>query len=362
MQAAVLRGMGNAKRGWVLAVACGCLVPVGVAAQTVSSAVDRLDPDRPAKQLKRFEEPTPEPRIGLLGDAEYAFALAAIEAGMRAEALRVFEEGQAAPRFRSLPLVDESPTGRRDALGKFLQVGVDGLALRPREDEPAFQSMLEGLTAEQVAFVYLFERGGAAAAQPLQILTASQADLGREAAAAVLENLPDDGPVKVGVLSGNVADMDQASRLVAAVEVLKASERVAEVVLEKSAPDPGSAYEVLQRVVREDLDEEIVAWLFLGNFPLKAGGELPWAPGERLVVAIGASPELVPAMHRGAVDILVAPDFYRWGELAAGTLLGFLDGSIEAPSAGEVPENGPYQRIEQADFEAVLERWGRWLK
>ncbi|MGF1450351.1 MAG: substrate-binding domain-containing protein [Opitutales bacterium] len=321
--------------------------------------MDPLDPDRPEAQRMRFEDPVPEPRLGLLGDAEHAFALAAIEAGLRAAALEALQAKAAAPRLRSLPIVSEGETRRRDALGRFFELGVDGLVLRPHVAETRFQSMLDALVNDGTALVFLFEAHPEAAS--LAVLRVNEAELGRRAAQTVLAALPTGAPVKVGVWATMGGDLAQASRLVAAVETLKGADAVADVVLVESAPEPGSAVEALARVTQEDLDDEIAAWVFLGPWPLLGGDDLPWPAGEKFVVSVGARPDLLPAMQAGSVDALVAPDFFGWGRLAGRILLGHLVEAVEAPDeSGDL--QGPNQVIRAGEFDVTLERWGQWLR
>ncbi len=345
-------------RAGLLAVALGAAV--SARGQTVSSAVDPLDPDRPEAQRMSFEDPVPEPRLGLLGDADHAFALAAIEAGMREVSLEALESEAAAPRLRSLPMVGTSETRRRDALGRFFESGIDGLVLRPYADEARFQSMLDVVEEGGTSLVFLFEAHPGKT--PLAVLRVDDEELARRAAGAVLEAIPEGERMKVGVLSEAYGDEDAALARAVLIVTLKTSGKVDEVVVRSSAPEPGSALEVLEQTTTEDLDDEIGAWIFLGPWPLLGNGLLPWEPEEKFVVAVGARPDLMPAMQAGSVDALVAPDYFNWGRLAGQILLGHLVEAIEVPEGSAGAQAGPIQVIPQADFAATLERWGRWLR
>lgn len=163
----------------------------------------------------------------------------------------------------------------------------------------------------------------------------------------------------IAILSGDPQTPSQAARLEAARKVIDKSPNVKLHQVYHCDEDLSSAFSTIQSALEADRDNEIDAWIFLGDWPLSGAIPLPWDTAEIPSTAIGALPPNLPYLKRKEVKMLVAQDYFNWGYHSMKSL-------IEQIHNGTPPANtlnfGVPEPVTLRNLETFWNDWTTWNK
>jgi len=161
---------------------------------------------------------------------------------------------------------------------------------------------------------------------------------------------------RIAVLTGDTRQPIQSTRLATALAAIEATPHVQLQRVYPCAEDLDSALATIKQAWLNDRDDQIDAWLFLGDWPLRGAAPLPWDTHSMPCAAIGALPPMLPYIQRQEVALLVAQDYYQWGYAAMSALIQHIhtgkapDATIHRPAPIAVTEKN------------VQQHWRQWVK
>ncbi|ADE54636.1 substrate-binding domain-containing protein [Coraliomargarita akajimensis] len=237
------------------------------------------------------------------------------------------------------------------ALAELLVEDADGLVISPEanaEVEASIQFAVE--TGQSVVIVDspMMPEGA------LANVRADEAEVGRQAAKAIIPKLPTGG--RVALLVEEPMSDAQRERLQGAREVL-GFRRIETVV--RTGADYTSSIAAIQSAVAEDRNHLIKGWVFLTDAPLRGVPAFPWKPGKTPCVAVQTSPSAFMFMDQGYLTALISHPYYDWGYRSVEILLADLYRE-QGPEQAEILM--PTEVVDWRNLEDYRKRWLQWLQ
>ncbi|WOO39864.1 sugar ABC transporter substrate-binding protein [Rubellicoccus peritrichatus] len=240
------------------------------------------------------------------------------------------------------------------ALNDCFLAGVDGVILNPIKDPRLNEAV--GFLVEQDIPVVVY-RNVSGIDQALARVYTDQKRMGEQG----MEHLKDAiGPrgKAVAVLSSNSGDLVANQRL-AGAKAYADTHNIGLYGVFPTAEEIGAAVNTVDSVTRGDRDGKLYGWLFLGDWPISGGADLPWQPGKMPCVAIGAHPAQLRYLQLDYVDALIANDAYQWGYQSVKVMIDKLH-SKKSPESRDITV--PAEVVTRGNLDEFLSRWSQWLR
>lgn len=303
-------------------------------------------------------EPIPdiwgEYTIGIVGQATQSPLDGPARAGMEAALAELEKEYRIRVTLIHATPREADPAEQAKALRQISQKSVDGILLDP-VNNPAVAEGILFLKSRDIPTV--FYNRTLAGSPAIGQVTTSQELMGKTALETLIPRLGRLGGNIVG-LTGPPDDPITAARMRGLGEV-ELPEDIVLMGFIETRPTMGPAIRAVQTTHKDDRDERIDGWLFLGSWPLLGSVPLPWKPGERHCVAIGHQPQMLHYLDAGTVDALVMPDTAAIGARA----LEILVTALHKPESGQKTAiTIPPIIVTPQNLDEIREKWVQWLR
>lgn len=258
----------------------------------------------------------------------------------------------------AITIRDLTPNARNglnqsSALEEAFIEGVEAVIISVNDPQKLNQQLT--MMAKQGVLLITFD-GDAPKVPRLATVGSDEAALGSNAFKAAAGKLPRGG--NLAVLAGLESNSVQQKRLAGLQAAAEADEKVAIQGVYRCQENFQDAISTLQQAARDDKEQEIDGWVFLGPWALEGSTPLPWAPNEKVCVSVDALPPMLPYLTQEQVDALIAQMYYRWGYLA-------METAINAIHLKKVPEQRVIQTgseiITKDNLAAYSEDWINWM-
>lgn len=297
-----------------------------------------------------------EHQVGLLGSERGDPVFAAIKAGFT----QAMEEAEL-EYHSAITVIDKTPQGGAGAdqsqlLRSLYPENVSGVLLQSR-GAGVLSPGVKFLKKYQIPVVAL-GRVEQLDEQALALFVRDEEAFGRLAVEACVKGLGRRGG-RVALLAGLADSVEQRQRLNGALGVLEQQERVDLHQVLHCAETLESALAVVEQAMTEDRYDEIDAWVFLGDWPLRGAAPLDWGKRRIVCTAVGELPSMLAYLKRKELIALVSQDYHEWG-YRAGWIL------AKQFHAGEGPSESLHvmapRLVDRTNFDAVWRDWSLWLQ
>lgn len=283
-----------------------------------------------------------------------SIAFAAIEAGARNAAAQLAPPRRLGLSLQFLNPPDTDPAHQINWMRRMFVDGSNGVVLSPGHESTLLEE-IDFLAGRGIPVITL--GNDTAGSLRTASIETNQQQAGRLLLEATARHLgPRGGPV--AILAGDLSIRSRQERLDGVRKALANHPSLSLFGVYECPETINGSHDVLQKVVAEDRNRRIRAWIFLGGWPLLGVADLPWAPGTTVCVAMDALPKMLPYLEDNSVQALVAEDFYGWGEQAMQWLVHYVhDGTAPEPNLLRMPP----ALIDARNLADYRKRWASWM-
>jgi ribose transport system substrate-binding protein len=291
--------------------------------------------------------------IGLIGKSQSNPVFMAAYAGARVAAKELSEKNNIEIKIDWQTPQDESPQLQAEAIEKFIQSGVSGIAIAC-SDELILTPIIDKSVDHGIP-VLCFD-SDASKSKRFAFYGSDDQEFGRLLMKELAREMNEKGVIAIS--GGNKNAPNLKKRIQAVLEELKnyPSMKVAVNGICYHEEIPEKAAEVVSRM--QKANPHIGGWAFIGGWPLFVKDAIKWKPGKVKIVACDALPIELEYMENGYVQVLIAQNCFLWGYKSVEML---LDKIIQNQTPPKQLNMGPLTRVTKSNIGEWSLNWKKWL-
>ena len=291
--------------------------------------------------------------IGFIGKSQSNPVFLAAYAGARVAAKELGEKDNIEIKIDWQTPQDESPKLQAEAIEKFIQSGVSGIAIAC-SDELVLTPIIDKAVEHGIPVV-CFD-SDAPQSKRFAFYGSDDQEFGRLLMKELAREMNEKGMIAIS--GGNKNAPNLKKRIQAVLEELKnyPSMKIAVNGICYHAEIPEKAAEVVSRTQKSN--PQIGGWAFIGGWPLFAKDAIQWKPGKVKIVACDALPTELEYMESGYVQVLIAQNCFLWGYKSVELL---KDKIILNQTPPKQLNMGPLTMVTKTNLNEWSLNWKKWL-
>lgn len=290
--------------------------------------------------------------IGMISKAKSNPVFLAAQRGAETRAAELTEAKPGTVTLDYRTPVDEDPQKQAEFLEQLVAVGVHGIAVACSDADKLASAIDRAI--ESGVEVMCFDSDAPTSNRLAYVGTDDRA-AGEQVMNKVGE-LVGQAEGKVALLAGNQTATNLQKRVNGAIEAAKKFPNLTLLdspVYHKETPaDALTAVESVQKA-----NPDIIAWGFLGGWPLMTDRPMPWEPGAVTCVSMDTLPVQLEHLRTGNVQVLLGQQYFYFGQQCINVLVDKI--RHEKVPAQEV-DFAPLDVVSQENVDEYAKNWEKW--